>query len=514
MCIPENAETPQPRLKPDTLAVSIAILLIVSVIQRMIGFGRGILFCRWLTPEELGHWEMAYSFLLMAAPVVVLGLPGSFGRYLERYRQRGQLRTFLRRATIWTTALTITAIGAVMFAAPWFSNIVFGRPDERSLILLMAGSLVAIIAHHFLEALFAALRKFRIVSAMHFCQSTLFATISLALLWWWRAAAESIIIGYGIACLISAVGALVWNGRGLIELSVPDEGVPHFEFWPPLVRFAVWVWLTNVLSHLFGIVDRYMLVHWSGLDSEAALALVGHYHASRVIPLLFISLADLVAGVVMPYLSHDWELGHREKVSDRLNLVLKLTSVGMLLAGVGVLWTAPALFHVAFEGRYDAGLVVLPWTLTYCAWYAQLIIAQNYLWCAERAKYSIVPLALGLLANIAINAVLIPIWGLYGAATSTTVSTGLALVALYALNRWTGMRVSPGMLLLSATPAALVGGAGFATALTLILLALLPFSQLLVSDQERSLLRSLYTEILARLSTTRPGRQVPLGPVI
>ena len=103
----QSTPTPAParRLRPDTLAASVAILLVVSVVQRTIGFGRGVLFCRWLTPEELGQWEMAYSFLLLAAPLVVLGLPGSFGRYLERYRQRGQLRTFLRRATIWTATL-------------------------------------------------------------------------------------------------------------------------------------------------------------------------------------------------------------------------------------------------------------------------------------------------------------------------------------------------------------------------------------------------------------------------
>src|SRR4029078_4578573 len=100
------------RLRPDTLAASVTILLVANIIQRSIGFGRGILFCRWLAPEELGTWDMGYRFLLLAAPVVVLGLPGSFGRYLERYRQRGQLRTFLRRATIWTVTFGVIATGA------------------------------------------------------------------------------------------------------------------------------------------------------------------------------------------------------------------------------------------------------------------------------------------------------------------------------------------------------------------------------------------------------------------
>src|SRR5205085_6264321 len=138
-----------------------------------------------------------------------------------------------------------------------------------------------------------------------FCQSVSFAVISLALMWWWRSAAESIVIGYGAACLVSAVGILAWKGRAVADEAAHVEAIAHREFWPPLLRFALWVWVINLFCHLFAIVDRYMLVHYSGLDNEAALTLVGHYHASRIIPLLFLSVADLLAGAVMPYLSHD-----------------------------------------------------------------------------------------------------------------------------------------------------------------------------------------------------------------
>ena len=379
----DSNSTEKRHLAPDTLAASVTILLVANVVQRSIGFGRGILFCRWLTPDELGTWEMAYSFLLLAAPVIVLGLPGSFGRYLERYRQRGQLRTFLRRTTQWSLALTLVACGLIVFEAPRFSNLIFGRPDATTLVTVLALSLVAVIFHHFLEALFSSLRKFSIVSTMHFCQSISFAVISLVLLWSWRFAAESIVIGYGAACLMSVVGVLAWKG-GTLLAEAADAGISHREFWPPLMRFAFWVWVINLFCHLFGVVDRYMLVHYSGLDNTAALALVGHYHASRVVPILFLSVADLLGGAVMPYLSHDWEIGARQRVSDRLNTVLKVTAIIMLAGGVAVLWIAPLLFHVAFQGRYDEGLAVMPWTMTYCVWYSLYLVAQNYAWCAEK----------------------------------------------------------------------------------------------------------------------------------
>lgn len=488
-------------MRPDTLAASVTILLVANIVQRSIGFGRGILFCRWLSPDELGAWEMAYSFLLLAAPVIVLGLPGSFGRYLERYRQRGQLRTFLRRAAIWTFALTIAGCGLIIAAAPRFSDLIFGRPDCTTLVVTVALSLVAVIFHHFLESLFSALRKFSIVSTMQFCQSISFAAISLGLMWWWRLGAESIIVGYGAACLLSVVGALIWKGGALAEEATLDDGIPHREFWPPLMRFALWVWIINFCCHLFGVVDRYMLVHFSGLENDAALALVGQYHASRIIPLLFLSLADLLGAAVLPYLSHDWESGARQRVSDRLNTAIKLTSLVMLAGAVAVMWIAPLLFHIAFQDRYDNGLAVMPWTLTYCVWYSLLLIAQNYVWCAEKAKLGVLPVVAGLAMNIGTNLVLVPAWGLIGAVVSTTIATGSALALMYWINRRVGMRLDLGMVLLSVAPAALGGGVWCATAVFLALAAALPISRTLLTQDERELLAEFGQSYLSRLNS-------------
>jgi O-antigen/teichoic acid export membrane protein len=493
-------------LRPDTLAASVAILLVANVLQRSVGFGRGMLFCRWLSPDELGAWDMAHSFLLLAAPVVVLGLPGSFGRYLERFRQRGQLRTYLRRVAVWTGSLTVAAVTLLIFAAPRFSALIFGQSDRAVMVMLLAASLAAVILHHFLEALFAALRKFSIVSTMQFCQSLAFAAVSIALLWCWKMAAESIVVGYGAACILSVVIALVWKGRALMGEMVLDDRVPHREFWPPLVRFALWVWLTNFLCHLFAVVDRYMLVHWSGLENAEALALVGHYHASRIIPLLFLCVADLLAGVVMPYLSHDWEAGARQRVSDRLNLILKLATLVMFAGGVVVLWAAPLLFHIAFEARYDEGLAVLPWTMVYCVWYGLLLVAQNYIWCAERTKLGSVPLAIGLAANIALNAVLIPAFGLLGAVISTAMATGLALGVLYAINRSAGMQIQAGLIWLSVLPIALGGGALCGTVVLLGLSCTLPFSKMLLNEHERGVFTDFARQFLQRLVVWRSGR--------
>ncbi len=73
-------------------------------------------------------------------------------------------------------------------------------------------------------------------------------------------------------------------------------------FWAKLIPFAVWVWVTNWLINLFMLVDRYMIVHFSGRNYKEALALVGQYHTARIIPLLMLTLAGSISAMLTPFL--------------------------------------------------------------------------------------------------------------------------------------------------------------------------------------------------------------------
>lgn len=445
-------------LSPETLASSIVLVLLVNLVQRSVGFGRAVLFCRWMDPEELGHWEMAYSFLLLAAPLAVLGLPGSFGRYLQRYHQRGQLWLFLRRTSFWTFTLAGATIAMLVWRRADLAELVFGGADRAGLMVGVICCLATVILHHFLEAVFAGLRMFRVVSAMHFTQSMAFAVVSLSLLAFWRDATASVVLGYAIACLLSVVGVLSWAALRVDRSDDAGDHVAHSEFWPPLMRFAVWVWVTNLLTNVYGVVDRYMIVHFAGFDTDEALAQVGNYHTSNIVPVLLVSFANLLVGAMTPHLSHDWEAGRRDAVSGRLNLILKLATLAMLVVGVVLLVVCPTLFHLAFGNKYDTGLAVLPWTVANCVWFSLLLVAQQYVWCAEKSHRATLPLVAGLAVNVVLNLVLLPRLGLLGAVASTAVATLLTLFGQLYVNYRTGMRLHRGTILVAFAPALLVLG--------------------------------------------------------
>jgi O-antigen/teichoic acid export membrane protein len=262
--------------------------------------------------------------------------------------------------------------------------------------------------------------------------------------------------------------------------------------WTKVVPFALWMWATNVLYNLFDIVDRYMILHHSGLDIHEALRQVGNYHTSRIIPVLLGAVAGLLGAMLTPHLSHDWESGLQDKVSDRLNLLLKVTSLVLVVAAAMTLLGAPLLFEFGFQNKYAAGLAVLPWTLAYCSWFGLFALAQNYLFCAERAGLSCIALLAGLLLNIGLNLLLLPTWGLHGAVWATALANLASLLLVFVFSAAAGMRIHRGTWLLSLAPIALGGGTVAALAMLLILSLVACCSDwLLDADEKRQLLAGL-----------------------
>lgn len=470
----------------DRLAVGMVYLLALMVVQRGIGLARNVLLCRLLGPEELGRWNLAFSFLMVAGPVAALGLSGAFGRYAEHYRQRGQLQTFLWRTGLATLLLTMISV-TVLLAAPRASAQLFFRDEAQvGLAVAAALTLATVVAFNFFTELFTALRRARVASTMQFAHGMIFTVLGLGLVAGTSWGAEGVVTAYGLASLGACLGAVTVLRTVYREAPVAETPHSHIDFWSKLLPFALWVWGATLLSNLSDVADRYMILYFSGADAAAGSAMVGQYHSSRVAPDLLASVAAMLAGMLLPYNTHDWEAGRREAVSRRLNLAIKMTGVLFTAAGAALLVLAQPLFSRVLDGKYAAGEAVLPWTLLLCIWYSLGLLAINYLWCAEKAPLALLAMAVGLAANIALNVVLLPRWGLTGAVAATAGANALALVCAYLLDHRLGMRIEMGTALASAAPLSILLGPAAAGATVFVLGALAFASDRFLSAGEKA----------------------------
>jgi O-antigen/teichoic acid export membrane protein len=130
------------------------------------------------------------------------------------------LHTFIRRTFVWTIVCAGTAVAAVVVLAPYLSQLLFGSRDNARLLTGVALCLAVMILQHTLISLFNALRLFRVVSAMNFLQSILFASLALGLLSL-DASVSSILIDCSAGCLVASLGALIWAWPALNGVDRP-----------------------------------------------------------------------------------------------------------------------------------------------------------------------------------------------------------------------------------------------------------------------------------------------------
>ncbi len=449
------------KLVSDSIATGVIFALCLTVGQKLIGFVRGVLFCRFMTDQELGQWSMAWSSLMLLAPLAALGLPGCFGRYTEYYRNRGQLKTFVLR--IASISLVMTGLLSItMIALPEnFSEIIFGSARQVELVMFLGVTIVVVSVSNFLCSLMESLRQVRVVTAMRFITGMLFAVVGVYFISTWQNKAAAAAASYAVACVFGTLPAVwvFWKFRDAGLDSAERTHLPHVEMWKRIAPFAAWLWASNFCHNFFEVSDRYMLIHWSSQAHDIAQGFVGQYHSGRVVPLLLVSVATMLGGVLMPYMSAHWEAGKREKAVEQLNWTVKLLSLSFTAGSILVLLFSPVLFDWILQGRYNDGLRVLPLTLVYCIWFCLFVVGQDYLWVAEKGKWAAFSIFAGLVVNIVLNMLLIPQLGLPGAVIATTLGNALNVVMVFGFNHLFGCRTNTGIWLCALMPLILLTNA-------------------------------------------------------
>lgn len=416
-----------PRIEKSALAsgdrflMGLSVMLVANVVQRVIGLLRNLGFCHFLSDADLGQWSLANSFFIIGAPIAVLGLPGSFGKFVEIFRRQGALGSYLRALTFVSGTGLIALSIAMVLMPKQFAWLIFNDAESASQIGWLISTLAAVTIFNFVNELMSALRQVRVVSSMQFVNSLSFAvlgTIGLLFVQSWTI----LLPCYTVACLLALVPGL-W----VLRTTHSEELKGHAEvpdMWARVFPFAVALWCMNLLTNLFDVCDRALLLHLTA-DPEVGQALIGQYHCGRLIPNLLISVASLLSGILLPYLSADFESGDKERLTRRMRQVLQLVATLFSCAAVVFLLASPLIFTWMLGGRYDEARHILPLAMLQCIWMSLFMLAQTYLFCIEKGKHVALILLVGLAINAALNYPLIGMFGLAGSVAATTIASGI-----------------------------------------------------------------------------------------
>ena len=392
-----------------------------NITQGLVGLLTIVVFTRILTPEQYGGYALALSVMTLAHTTLFTWIEAALARFQARSVERGEVATHL--ATLMRGFFVLSVIFPLFAAvAVWLA------PISPPLKIAVAVGLASIIFRSLIRIVQERRRadgEVMAASALDMAQTAGgFAIGVLAITL--GAGAAGPLIGMGAISVI----CLLFTLRK--ELSLARGGLVETARLHDYASYGLPVAFSLILSLVIATTDRFLLAAF--LDERA----VGVYHAgytlaNRTLDVMFVWLGMAGGPAMVAALERGGRAALTETAREQSSFMILLT----LPSAVGVALVAAPLAQVMVGGALSEGAAhVTPW-VAFGAFFSGM--TTHYFHQAftlgRRTHLLFAAMIIPAAANLVLNLVLIPRYGIAGAMWSTAASYALGAGMSWLLGR-------------------------------------------------------------------------------
>ena len=441
-----------------------------GIVSRVLAVFLLPLYTRYLDTADLGAVGLIVALSAVLVTVLRLGISSAFFRFYFDSTDPAQRRLVVRTSFWFTMASATAGLAAGVLLAELIADLL--GLDDANLVRAGFVGVWAQMNYEQLTSLFRAEERSTafVAASLANIAVTIAATILLVVVW--EQGALGVIVGNVAGTLVVYLALLAVHREQLgLEFSRPLLREMN-RFGIPLVPAALALIAVN-------FSDRFFLVHLASL-AEVGLYEIGVRIASAMVLLL------TAFRMAWPAFAYSIEDDAEAKRTYAYVLTYLVTIASWVALGLGLLapWLVRLLTTPEF---YEGERVVAPLAFGGMAYAAYIVMAIG-VGRAKRTQFNWAITGLAAVVNVALNLILIPPYGIMGAAVATVA----AYVVMFLGMTWYAQRVFPvpyqWRRVLTAVAAAVVlllagkalGGLAVALALTLaypLALLLLGFFQ-------------------------------------
>ena len=381
------------------------------------------LYTRYLSPSDYGKVETLIALTTVIGIVLRMGIHSAFFRFYFDSAEPEHRRLVLRTSFWFTMAMATAGLIVGVALSPQISDLLFGTTDDAELVAAAFVGLWAGMNYEQLTSLFRVEERSTAFVAASLSNVLLTIGATLILVVALDKGPIGVIVGNFTGTLL-VYAALVGYRREQLGLQF-DRGLLREmnRFGTPLVPTALFLWVTN-------FSDRLFLVQLADV-TEVGLYSVGVRIASAMVLLL---TAFRLAWPAFAYSIEDEGEARRTYAYVLTYLVLVATWVATALALLSP-WIVDWITAPAFD---ESSRVVGPLAFAAVAFGAYIVVAIG-VGRARRTQFNWVVTGVAAAVNIALNLLLIPPYGMMGAAVATVAAYMTIFVGMV----WWSQRIYP-----------------------------------------------------------------------
>ena len=371
-------------------------------------------------PELYGAYALVLANVAVLNSATLTGIGSSLLRFLPEYENDPEGERKLL-STLFTTAMAICVGVSVVGLVVLFLLSPHYRPHYTQLmmvgLLLYCGNGIFNLVAQMLRSA----RKPGLFSTIQLVSGYGGLAFGLMLVLVFKVGIQGLLIGSVVAALLGA--GLGWRaamgGRTIRFSGFSPEVLKH------VLWFAFFVSIGNAAFWLLSYSDRWLIQRFQGTDA-VGLYSIGYDLTGRT-TMLFVSTFGLA---LQPLSISTWEASGREATERFLAASTRMYLLIMLPATVGLSVLAKPLVGALAAPAYARGADVVPFIAVALFLFGLLDIAGRGLTLNKRPDLEARNFLFAGLANVGLNLMLIPRFGIVGAAFSSLMGY-LVLFALH-----------------------------------------------------------------------------------
>ncbi|MFQ5536429.1 MAG: polysaccharide biosynthesis C-terminal domain-containing protein [Gemmatimonadota bacterium] len=416
------------KLGRDTLGV-----FTTNAFNVVLSLGNSIFLTRVLGVEGRGEFAVFAAALGLLALVLGFGLDVSVRYFVARGdvpRER-----ILTSLVLWVGAASLLVFAAARANDVWFGSELF-LPASRQ-TPLYEGVLAAAVGFTLLfgniSSVFAGMRSFGVINAMTLFSTALAMAVYGGMFFLERAGradlgSGQVFVAY-MALQAASAGILVWLGYRRLGLRFSASFLDG-ALLAAMVRYAAKAYGANLAQFLNYRADIWIVQFFLG-----SVALGLYSLAAGLVMMLWI-LPRATATVLLPAVAAEEEGVGFAEAARLARVVLAVTVAGAVALAVTAAWWIPLLYGRDFAPSAGAFAVLLVGG----APFALSIVLASVLAGVDRVGLNLAGSLVGLVVTVALDLLLIPRYGIAGAAWASSASyLATTAVAVAAFSRVGGI---------------------------------------------------------------------------
>lgn len=398
-----------------TISEGAAIVFIGMLASKVLAYFYRMIVARYLGSADYGLLSLGLAVVGIISIVSLLGFPPTLLRYISFYRGKRDFKSI--NAIIYfilkiTTLLSIIIAILLFFFSDYLAINVFAKPQLGAVIKIFSFMLPLIVWISNIE---------KIIQAFKLIKYNIWARNIVENLAKVIFAALALLLGYKLLGVVAAYALGMLCSALLLSYLLHKKVYSLYGIWKDkvsvsreLFSFSLPLFFSQVLTNLLAWTDTLLLGYF------VQSSLVGVYNAAmptaRLVHMIPVSIRTLFVPIIGE------RYGEQKSIEQIYKVITKwIFFVTLPITCVLVIFSKQALY-ILFGAEYTQGALALSLLSLALFIYALSFTSANVLLIMKKTNILFFNTTFVVLVNLVLNLILIPQYGILGAAIATSVA--------------------------------------------------------------------------------------------